>query len=71
MLILTRKVGESIIINENIKIQILSIKRNNVKIAIEAPENIPVYREEIFLKIKNQNIEAAKIDFEIEKLENL
>ncbi len=71
MLILTRKAGESIIINENIKIQILSIKRNNVKIAIEAPENIPVYREEIFLKIKNQNIEAAKIDFEIEKLENL
>ncbi len=71
MLILTRKSGESIIINENIKIKILSIKKNYVKIAIEAPENIPVYREEIFFKIKDQNIEAAKIDFEIEKLENL
>ena len=71
MLVLTRKLGESIIIGENIKVKIVSIKKNSVKIAIEAPEFVTVHREEIFLKIKNENIHASKIDFEIEKLENL
>ncbi len=71
MLVLTRKLGESIIIGENIKVKIIGIKKNSVKLAIEAPEYISVHREEIFIRIKNQNIEAANIDFSIEKLGNL
>ena len=66
MLVLTRKLGESIIIGDNIKIKIVAIKKNSVKIAVEAPEYIPVHREEVYLKIKNQNIEAAKIDLNID-----
>ena len=71
MLVLTRKLNESIIIGDNIKVKIVSIKKNSVKLAIDAPLNIPVHREEVYLKIKEQNIEAAKINFEINELENI
>ena len=52
MLILTRKVGESIRINENICITVVEIDGRNIKIGIEAPREISIHREEVFLRIK-------------------
>ncbi len=51
MLILTRKIGETLIIKNDIIITILSIKGNQIRIGIEAPKDIPIYRKEIYIKI--------------------
>lgn len=53
MLILTRNIGESIIINNNIKLTVLGLTRNTVRIGIDAPQNISVNREEIQQKINS------------------
>jgi carbon storage regulator len=50
MLVLTRRQGESIVINDNITIQILGSKGNQIRIGINAPKNVSVDREEIYLK---------------------
>ena len=55
MLILTRKLGESIIIDENIQISALEINKNNIKLGINAPNKVTIYIEEVFLKIREAN----------------
>jgi carbon storage regulator len=62
MLILTRKLGESITIGDDIKITFLEAKGKQVRIGIEAPPHIAVHREEIYQLIRVQNIQAAKVD---------
>ena len=62
MLILTRKLGESITIGDNIKITFLETKGRQIRIGIEAPPNITVHREEIYQLIREQNIQAAKLE---------
>lgn len=59
VLILARKPGEAIAIGEGIKIRILEIKGGQVKIGIEAPAEVLVHREEIYLRILEENIRAA------------
>jgi len=59
MLILTRKKEESIIINGNIEIQIIAIEEGKVKIGINAPKDIEIFRSEVFEKIQSENKEAA------------
>ena len=59
MLILTRKLGESITIGDDIKITLLDIKGKQVRIGIEAPKDITVHREEVYQMIREQNIQAA------------
>lgn len=75
MLILTRKRDESIIINGNIEIQIMSIEEGKVKIGIEAPKDIEIFRSEVFEKIEAANQEASKPQANIkvlsEKMKNL
>jgi len=61
MLILTRKLGESITIGDDIKITFLETKGKQIRIGIEAPPHIAVHREEIYNLIKEQNIEAVKV----------
>ncbi|CAL4322420.1 carbon storage regulator CsrA [Buchnera aphidicola] len=56
MLILTRRVGETLIIGNEITITVLEIKGNQVRIGINAPKRISIYREEIYQKIQNENI---------------
>ena len=59
MLILTRKLGESIAIGDDIRIHLLDIKGNKVRIGIEAPRGVSVYREELYRVIRQQNLAAA------------
>jgi len=61
MLILARKENQSIMIGENIEVTIVSIKGDHVKIGIEAPKNIKVYRKELYEEIQAANIEASKV----------
>lgn len=68
MLILTRKKDESIIIDGNIEIQIISIEEGKVKIGINAPKNIEVYRSEVVDKIKANNKEALETVDAFDKL---
>lgn len=55
MLILTRKVGEKLMIGDDIEVVVLSAKGNQVRIGISAPEIMPVHREEIYELIKKQS----------------
>jgi carbon storage regulator len=59
MLILTRKLGESIAIDDCIRITVVALKGNQVKLGIEAPADTKIYREEIYAKIMEQNQQAA------------
>ena len=58
MLILTRRVGETLIIGDDVFITVIGVKGNNVRIGIDAPKNVSVHREEIKRKIDAQ-IEVA------------
>ena len=60
MLILTRKIGEAIAVGDDIKVRLLEIKGGQAKIGIEAPSEIAVHREEVFLRILEENRKAAK-----------
>ncbi len=60
MLVLTRSVGERLIINNGeIKLSVLEIKGNQVRIGIDAPKKVAIHREEIFNRIKKGEEEAA------------
>ena len=59
MLILTRKLNEAIQIGENIRLKVLHISEGQVKIGIEAPHDVRIYRAEIYAEIEKQNQLAA------------
>lgn len=60
MLVLTRKVGQKLIIDDNIEVIILETKGDSVKIGIKAPKNVSIYREEIYEEIKKANLQSGK-----------
>ncbi len=59
MLVLTRKTGQKLIIDNNIVVTVLETRGDSVKIGIDAPKNIQIYREEIFQEITEANQEAT------------
>lgn len=61
MLILTRKLGESITIGDEIKVTIVDCQGKQVKLGIIAPKDIKVHREEVFEKIQEENRKAATV----------
>lgn len=61
MLLLSRKVSEAVVIDKRIKIKVLEITEGQVKLGFEAPDDVKIYRMEVFDQIEKQNIEAAKV----------
>ncbi|MCQ2520772.1 MAG: carbon storage regulator CsrA [Lachnospiraceae bacterium] len=55
MLALSRKKGESLIINNNIEITVLDVKGDQVKLGIAAPKDVPIYRQEVYQQIQEAN----------------
>lgn len=55
MLILTRRIGETLVINDDIEVHILGVKGNQVRIGIDAPDDVSVHREEIYKRIQAEN----------------
>ncbi|MFD1451108.1 MULTISPECIES: carbon storage regulator CsrA [Oceanobacillus] len=62
MLVLSRKRNESIQIGDDIEIEVIAIEGDQVKLGIRAPKSVDIYRQEIYVDIKNQNNQAAQID---------
>ncbi|MCW5945910.1 MAG: carbon storage regulator CsrA [Fimbriimonadales bacterium] len=60
MLVLTRKVHQSIMIGDEIEVVVLEVRGEQVRLGIKAPKNVTVHRQEIYSQIKTENIEAAK-----------
>jgi carbon storage regulator len=54
MLILTRRVGEAVVIGDEVTVTVLGVKGNQVRIGVDAPKTVSVHREEIFDRIKNE-----------------
>lgn len=71
MLALSRKVNESLMLGNDIEITILEIKGDQVKIGINAPKAVPIYRKEIYLQIQESNKEAAQGIASVEELMKL
>lgn len=62
MLALTRKKGESLVVNNNIEITVLEIRGDQIKIGISAPKNVPIYRKEVYLQIQKENEAATSVE---------
>jgi len=60
MLILTRRPGESLHLGDNIKITVLGVQGKQIKIGLEVPDDMQVYREEVYLRVLEQNRQAMQ-----------
>jgi len=60
VLVLTRKLGESIAIDDHIKIRVVQIKGKQVRLGIEAPRDTKIHREEVYSSIKDQNKQSME-----------
>ena len=70
MLALTRKKGESLVINNNIEVTILEIRGDQIKLGISAPRDVYIYRKEVYLQIQEENKAALETN-NAEALKNL
>jgi carbon storage regulator len=61
LLILTRKTGEAIIVGDDIQITVLEIRGKQIRLGIDAPEDIQVFREEVYRRVKGENLQAAAV----------
>lgn len=62
MLVLTRKANQSIMIGDGIEVSVLSIVGEKVRLGIQAPRDVAVFRKEVFIEIQAQNVAAAEAD---------
>lgn len=59
MLILTRRVGETLIIGDNVLVTVLGVRGNQVRLGVDAPKDVAVHREEIYQKIQDEKDSSA------------
>ena len=71
MLALARKTNQSIMIDNDIEITLLEIKGDQVKIGINAPKSVPIYRKEIYVQIQDENKKASEGEIDVEALNKL
>lgn len=71
MLALARKTNQSIMIGNDIEITLLEIKGDQVKIGINAPKSVPIYRKEIYVQIQDENKKASEGEVDVEALNKL
>ena len=71
MLALARKINQSIMIGSDIEITLLEIKGDQVKIGINAPKSVPIYRKEIYMQIQDENKKASEGEIDVELLNKL
>ena len=71
MLALARKTNQSIMIGNYIEITLLEIKGDQVKIGINAPKSVPIYRKEIYVQIQDENKKASEGEVDVETLNKL
>lgn len=69
MLVLSRKLEESIMIGDNIEIKVIAVHGETVKLGISAPRDIPVHRKEVYEEIEKENIRAASMGRPMEKID--
>ena len=60
MLIISRRPGERIVVGDNVRVEVIEVTGQNVRIGIDAPRAIPVYREELWEAVRQANREAAR-----------
>lgn len=68
MLVLTRKLGESIAIDDHIKITVVQIKGKQVRLGIQAPKETKIHREEVYSAIQDQNKVAGSAPADLEEM---
>jgi len=59
MLILTRRIGETVMVGDEVTVTVLGVKGNQVRLGISAPKTVPVHREEIYIRIKREEAIAS------------
>jgi carbon storage regulator len=68
MLILTRRVGETVMIGDNVTVTVLGVKGNQVRIGVNAPKDVAVHREEIYERIKREEDQESRTSAPIAKM---
>jgi len=71
MLILSRKINESINIGDKIEVSIIDIRGDQVKLGINAPRDVKVYRQEVYAAIQEENLMASRTTTDLPALESL
>jgi len=72
MLVLTRKLNESIMIGDAVEVTVVEVKGEQVKLGIRAPKDVKVHRKEIYITIQRENIDASKLAPEsVDRIEGL
>jgi carbon storage regulator len=75
VLVLTRKTNQSIMIGDDVEVTVLAVSRDKIRLGITAPRDIPVFRKEVYLSIKDENAEtdegaAGAVDEALDELAN-
>ncbi len=65
MLIITRRPGEKIMLGDDIVVEVMEVSGSSVRIGIAAPKSVPVYREEIWTAVKEENAAAASVPSDV------